>query len=233
MKQNQICSIIQDILWLHQAEQISKESKQVMEEHLNTCDECKKVKEKVNNEKNNEKIEDNEQGDKRFKEIAYKLRKRRRKSIIIAILVCSTLIIATNVAFENFKLPFASMEPTIKAGEYCFINKLAYEWSKPKNNDIVYVSLKVNKDRWNDIYRVIGIPGDTIQIKHGSVYVNGSILEADYLIDIQDGGLATEEIKVQEGKYFIMGDKVNNSVDSRHFGCIDETSIRGELWFTW
>lgn len=233
MKQQKICSFIQDILWLHQEDKISKESKEIMEEHLKECNECKKVREKIKNETSEQEIVDKQQCNDKFKEIAYKLRKRRRRNIIITILVCGTLIVTTNLAFENYKLPYTSMQPTIKAGEYCFINKLAYEWSRPVNNDIVYVSLKDYNQSWNDIYRVIGVPGDTIQIKDGSVYVNGSILEDDYLTGIKDGGIATQEIKVQEGKYFIMGDEVNISYDSRHFGCIDESSIRGKLWFTW
>ncbi|MGL4344626.1 MAG: signal peptidase I [Cellulosilyticaceae bacterium] len=233
MKQEKICLIIQDILWLHQTDEISKESKKIIQEHLKECHECQKIEEQIKKENSEQGIEDKHPCHDKFKEIAYKLRKKRRRNIIITLLVCGTLIVTTNLAFENYKLPFTSMQPTIKAGEYCFINKLAYEWSSPVNNDIVYVSLKDNNARWNDMYRVIGIPGDTVQIKDGSVYVNGSLLEDNYLVGINDGGRATQEIKVEEGKYFIMGDDVNNSYDSRYFGCIDEISIRGKLWFTW
>ncbi|PHV69491.1 signal peptidase I [Sporanaerobium hydrogeniformans] len=250
MKQQKICSIIQDILFIQQEHKISEESKAIIEEHLKACQACKKIRDSINNKiedeihiKETNEVEDEDCGQEiqakeqcnndKFKEIAYKLRKRRRKNRILVTLVCAVLIVTTNLAFENYKLPFESMEPTIKVGEYCFINKLAYSWSSPMNNDIVYLSMRQNGETWNDIYRVIGVPGDTIQIKEGKVYVNGSALEADYLTGIKEGGIATQEIKVPEGKYFIMGDQVNNAYDSRYFGCIDETSIQGKLWFTW
>lgn len=233
MEKEKLCSIIQDILPLYEEDKVSEVSKVVIEQHLRECSQCSKIR-KEEIEKNKSIGGFNAQNETlRFKEIASKLKSRRRKKALMIVLVCSILIISTNIVFTNYKIPFSSMEPTIEAGKNCFINKLAYKFSKPKNNDIAYVGLEVNNSKWNDVYRIIGVPGDTVLIKDGYVYVNGELLEEDYLIGISEGGIASQEITIKENEYFIMGDDVNNAYDSRYFGCIDNDSIMGEVLFVW
>lgn len=117
-----------------------------------------------------------------------------------------------------------SMNPTYEDGDIVNINRL----SKPERNDIVIVDLP--DEGKHLIKRCVGMPGDTIQIKEGKVFVNGVELEEDYLSKENktcDGGLANEPILLGEDEYFVLGDNRSVSKDSRYFGAVKKEQIIG------
>ena len=121
-----------------------------------------------------------------------------------------------------------SMNPTIENGEEILVNRFVYKLKKPKANDVIVFLPNGN------VKRVIGVPGDKIQIKNGAVYVNGELF--DEKVDtaaIEDAGLASEEITVGEDEYFVLGDNRNSSEDSRYanIGNVKREYIIGKAWF--
>ena len=127
-----------------------------------------------------------------------------------------------------------SMNPTIENGEEILVNRFVCKLKKPKANDVIVFLPNGNEKSHYYVKRVIGVPGDKIQIKNGAVYVNGELFDekADTAA-IEDAGLASEEITVGEDEYFVLGDNRNSSEDSRYanIGNVKREYIIGKAWF--
>jgi signal peptidase I len=129
-----------------------------------------------------------------------------------------------------------SMVPNFQNGEHLIANKIIYSISEPKRGDVVIFKYSDTQDF---IKRVIGMPGDTISLKDGKMYVNGQQLnETEYLSDIvyTSGGdylREGETIEVAEGMYFVSGDNRPHSSDSREFGPVDAGTIKGKAWLVY
>ena len=119
-------------------------------------------------------------------------------------------------------------------GEEILVNRFVYKLKKPKANDVIVFLPNGNEKSHYYVKRVIGVPGDKIQIKNGAVYVNGELFDekADTAA-IEDAGLASEEITVGEDEYFVLGDNRNSSEDSRYanIGNVKREYIIGKAWF--
>ena len=148
-------------------------------------------------------------------------------SIILALLVVYCIGMKTSIIGS-------SMEPSLYNGQEIFLNRLVYKITSPKAGDVVVFLPNGNEKSHYYVKRVIGVPGDKIQIKNGAVYVNGELFDekADTAA-IEDAGLASEEITVGEDEYFVLGDNRNSSEDSRYanIGNIKKDYIIGKAWF--
>ena len=125
-----------------------------------------------------------------------------------------------------------SMQPALENNDKVLINKLVYKLTGPKRNDVVAYNLSSGHSNFA-IKRVIGLPGERIQIKDGKVYINGEVLKEDIEVeDMKTGGLAEEEITLEDNEYFVLGDNRNNSEDSRfsEIGTIVKQQIIGKVW---
>ena len=169
------------------------------------------------------------------------------EAFVIALVVA--LIIRT-LFLQAFKIPSSSMENTLLVGDHIFVNKFIYgyhvpftqgrllEFRKPKHGDIIVFVFPedISKDF---IKRVIGVPGDIIEVKHKSIIRNGEVLVesfARYMEDTEQGIFvrAWEEmppITVPPGKYFVLGDNRDRSYDSRFWGFVDEKAVIGKAMF--
>ena len=133
------------------------------------------------------------------------------KMIIFVIVV---VLIVNNVLLINARVPSESMEKTIMTGDRFFGNRLAYLFNDPERFDIVVFKYPDDESQLF-VKRVIGLPGETVEIKEGKVYINGSDtpLDEPYLPEPMEGSYGPYE--VPEGCYFMMGDNRNNSLDAR------------------
>ena len=131
--------------------------------------------------------------------------------------------IATAVVNEK------SMEPTLYAGERIFVNKLSYAFKEPKRGDVVAFLPNNNKDKYY-IKRIIGLPGDEIDIYDGSIYINGEKYEGKINQYTRPGNIMNYPYKVPENSYFVVGDNREFSEDSRYFevGCVPLENIAGK-----
>lgn len=141
------------------------------------------------------------------------------------ILVFLAALLITQFIGSHTKIPSGSMEHTIETGDHLIVNRLPYYYREPIKGEIVV--FKRNNE--NLIKRVIGEPGDEIDIKNGVVYINNKPLKENNYIQGVSMELAYSDIifpyKVPKGEYFVMGDNRQNSQDSRYFGSIKREDI--------
>lgn len=121
-----------------------------------------------------------------------------------------------------------SMQPFLYSGDVVLVNQLAYGIKKPDRMDVVVF---LREDQKANVKRVIAIPGDTVQIRDGVVYVNQEALEGELGI-ASLAGLAEHPIELEEGEYFLLGDNRESSEDSRfaNIGNVKEEQIIGRVW---
>ena len=128
----------------------------------------------------------------------------------------------------------ASMEPCLYNGQSVLINKISYSFGEPKRGDVIVFLPNGNENTHYYIKRVIGLPGETVTISDGRIYLDGYFYEeSDSYDTIEDGGIAEKGIKLGEEEYFVLGDNRNNSEDSRsaNVGAVKEDTIAGKAWF--
>ncbi len=152
---------------------------------------------------------------------------------VMVIVISAALAFALDkFIIVNAKIPSASMEPTIMTGDRLIGNRLAYLNSDPERGDIV-IFLYPDNEKELFIKRVIGLPGDTVTVKQGKVYINNSDIPLDesaYVVTTPLGDFGP--FKVPEGAYFMMGDNRNNSMDSRYWNqpYVYKDKILGKAW---
>lgn len=139
------------------------------------------------------------------------------------------------VSFFGFRVSVIgpSMSPTLESGEKVLVNRFVYKLFDPKQDDLIVFQPNGNEKSHYYVKRVIALPGDTVQIKDGKVYVNGELLtESMETEKIENAMMAENEIVVGEDEYFVLGDNRNNSEDSRYasIGNVKKDHITGEAW---
>ena len=125
-----------------------------------------------------------------------------------------------------------SMNVTLEDGDNLIVDKLSYRFKDPKRFDIVVFPYQYQEKTYY-IKRIIGMPGETVQVIDGMVYIDGEMLDETYGKEImQYAGVASEPMTLGEDEYFVLGDNRNNSSDSRDpsVGNIKEDQIIGKAW---
>lgn len=147
-------------------------------------------------------------------------------AVVIAILI-KTFVFNTTYVLGN------SMYPTLHEKDRLFANKISLFFGGPSRGDVVVLKAPDAPDK-DYIKRVIGIEGDLVEIKDGNVYVNGSMLDEDYIINDSYTHIYDESVwEVPKGYVFVLGDNREEgaSKDSRYFGCISIKTIKGITGF--
>jgi len=150
---------------------------------------------------------------------------------LVILLVAFALVFGVVRPFilEAFYIPSESMEPTLDVGERVFVNKFVYRFSEPERGDII-VFRSTEGGNEDLIKRVVGLPGDTIEVRDGVLFVNGEHREEPYLNkQFPDSG-SYGPITVPPNHLFMMGDNRANSRDSRFFGPLPFENIEGEAF---
>ncbi len=126
-----------------------------------------------------------------------------------------------------------SMEPALSNGQEVLINKIAYQFSAPKQGDVIVFRPNGNENAHLSVKRVVATPGDTVQIIQGKVVINGAVYVGDRADDTKDAGVAASEIVLGPDEYFVLGDNRRSSEDSRsaNIGNISRGMIEGKAWY--
>lgn len=127
-----------------------------------------------------------------------------------------------------------SMEPALHNGQEILMNRILYRISKPSRGDVIVFLPNGSQNSHLYVKRVVGLPGEKVQIREGNVYIDGVLLEEGELFDkIIDPGIAQNEILLESDEYFVLGDNRNSSEDSRsgNIGAVKKDTIIGKAWF--
>ncbi len=165
-------------------------------------------------------------------------RRRLRRDILEMVVLIVVVYTLVNLSTVRASLEGPSMQPNFYAGQVIVVNRFAYYFARPARGDVVVLHSPSqdcktpqpdDKNCEDLIKRVIGLPGELVQVSHGRVYINGSLLDEPYVIkgfcETCDGNW-----KVGPDQYFVLGDNRNNSMDSHSFGPIPREKIVGEAW---
>lgn len=176
-----------------------------------------------------------EESNKSVEENSEKSKKKKVMGYVFEILIYLTLFAICAFVLPRFVVQRArvsgtSMENTLHDGDNVLVNKIGYVIGEPKRFDVV-VFYPFKEDDSQYVKRVIGLPGETIQIKGPDIYINGEKLEENYGKDpITFQGIASEPLELGNDEYFLMGDNRKDSYDSRYdeIGPIHKSAIEGK-----
>jgi signal peptidase I len=149
---------------------------------------------------------------------------------VVAVLLAVFLLRA--FVFQPFVVEGASMEPNFQDGEYLVVERISYSLSDPRRGDVVVFRFPANPSL-NYIKRIVGLPGETIDVKNGTVMVDGKRLNEPYILPGSTfvAGFEQEEWKLKTREYFVLGDNRSHSSDSREWGVVPRVNIIGRAFF--
>jgi signal peptidase I len=145
------------------------------------------------------------------------------ETLILAIL----LFLAINAVSARIRVDGSSMVPTLTDGQFVMVNRLAYKLGDPSHGDVVVFHYPRDPEQ-EYIKRIIGLPGDTVEMNSGHVFVNGQRIAEPYIAaDARNTGVW----EIPGGHVFVLGDNRNNSQDSRNFGPVSVDELIGKAIF--
>ncbi|MGC9335158.1 MAG: signal peptidase I [Anaerolineae bacterium] len=153
-----------------------------------------------------------------------------REMLETVLLTLLIYVLVRSFLFENYRVLGHSMDPTLEDMQYLVVNKLGYRLHEPQRGDIIVFRDPRSADR-KLIKRIIGLPGEMLEIRNGQVFVNEQPLEEPYV-----GGptrYSQPPTPIPEGHYFVLGDNRNNSSDSHNWGSLSRDQIVGKAWFSY
>ena len=179
------------------------------------------------------------------------IKPKRKKSVwreyteALLVALALALVIRTFVV-QAFKIPSESMLNTLLVGDHLLASKFAYgvkipftdkyiyEGAAPERGDIIIFQYP-NDPSVDYIKRVVGVPGDVIEVRDKQLYRNGLPVKEEYIRHTDPHGMESlrdnyAPVTVPDGKYFVMGDNRDNSLDSRFWGFVDRSAIRAKAW---
>ncbi len=164
------------------------------------------------------------------------------REVIETVLLALVVYLALQVSVQPYRVEGSSMVPTLAEGEYLLVNKMVY-WQvpllggddgylvhPPQTGEVVIFRFPEEPTR-NFVKRVIGVPGDTVEIDEGTVYLNGQALNEPYVTFFDRGSM--DPFEVPPDSYFVLGDNRGASDDSRSWGVVPEENVIGRSWVTY
>jgi len=186
-----------------------------------------------------------------------KKRSSATREIIETLILALVIFVLVRSVVLNFKVDGHSMDYSFDNGEMLLVNRNAYFnlgtskitgwlpfWNDddylfhgPRRGDVIVFNPPIANNDKPFIKRVIGLPGDTVETRNGTVYVNGVALDEPYISDrpslCNNGTSDCAPVTVPEGQIFVMGDNRTNSEDSRYFGTVPIKNVIGKAWITY
>lgn len=161
---------------------------------------------------------------------------------IETVLLALAIYVVLQFSVQPYRVEGVSMSPGLEQGEYLLVNKVVY-WNlpviggedgylvhPPVRGDIVVFKFPHDSSR-SFVKRIIGVPGDTIQIHRGTVFVNGNAIDEPYVASLDHGNF--KPVVVPHNSYFVLGDNRTASDDSRSWGMVPQKDVIGRAWVSY
>lgn len=152
------------------------------------------------------------------------------RELVETLLLTLVIFLLIRFAVQNFRIEGFSMEPNFHDGQFLLVNKVVYMLHPPDRGDVVIFRFPNNPAR-DFIKRIIGLPGDRVEIKEGTVYINGEVLHETY--PLNEGSYSYGPVIVGPDEYFVLGDNRNNSSDSHSWGMLPAKDLIGKAWISY
>lgn len=152
---------------------------------------------------------------------------RRRFGIVAVVAVVVLLLAVRAWVAEPFRIPSGSMEPTLRPGDQVLVDKLAYRGDLPSRGDLAAFQRPGSGDVF--LKRVVGLPGDTVEMRDGYLYVDHKRLREPFVDHSRVDSVFFGPVHVPRGRVFLMGDNRGDSIDSRDFGAIPRDDLIGRV----
>lgn len=152
------------------------------------------------------------------------------RELVETILLTLVIFFMIRFAVENYKIEGSSMLPNFQDGQFLLVNKISYMVGHPQRGDVIVFHFPLNTTK-NYIKRVIGLPGEKVQINQGRVYVNDKFVNELYQLEHADYDWGPSIIAADE--YFVLGDNRPESSDSHYWGTVPAKDIVGKAWVTY
>ncbi|HTP10474.1 MAG TPA: signal peptidase I [Anaerolineae bacterium] len=149
------------------------------------------------------------------------------RDLVETMVLVAIAFLAINALIGRFRIEQVSMQPNLHEGEYVIVDKVSYSLRQPERGEIVVLK-NPTPGQPDLIKRVIGLPGETIEVRGGAAYINGQPLTEPYIAQPMTTDFPATLL--QANQYFVMGDNRNNSEDSRRFGARPLSDIVGRAW---
>jgi len=152
------------------------------------------------------------------------------REVGITILIAVAVFVVLRLTVQSYTVVMSSMEPNFYDGECIMVNKMSYRSSGPQRGDVIVFDPPFDSPH-PFIKRVIGLPGETVEIKNEKVFIDGISLEEEYIM--APPYYTIPAIEVPENEYFVLGDNRNGSNDSHNDWTVRRDDIIGKAWFTY
>ena len=154
------------------------------------------------------------------------------REILVIIIVAIVIFFLLQATVQKSSVNGYSMEPGLQDGQQLLINKVVYYFHEPERGDVIILHPPppYSPKATPFIKRIIALPGDTIEVKNGAVYVNGSKLDEPYIKEPPTYNF--QQKKIPENEYFVLGDNRNNTNDSHNSWTVPRQNIIGKAWLS-
>ncbi|PWH16358.1 MAG: signal peptidase I [Ardenticatenia bacterium] len=150
--------------------------------------------------------------------------------ILETIVLTLVIFFVIQMLVRNFRVVGTSMEPNLHNGQYLIIDKISYRFSDPQVGDVV-VFEPPNRPGEDYVKRIIGLPGQLVEIRNGQVFIDNKPLEEPYTV--RRGSYSMEPRLVGPDEYFVLGDNRDSSSDSHMWGMLPRANIVGRAWISY
>ena len=150
------------------------------------------------------------------------------RDVLETLLLAAVIFLMVNSLTGRYEVQSISMEPTLHEGQYLVVSKFAYWLQPPQRGDIVVLDPPDQRSQIPYIKRVIGLPGDQVEVRSGRVWINGIALNEPY---VSGPPLYERAFQLRSGEYLVLGDNRNNSSDSHVWGTVPEENLIGKTIF--